>query len=323
MTGTPDGDSGFICIPRGLATLLVSGDDAETFLQGQLTNDITLLKDSCQLNAWCNPKGRVIALLKLWRSDAGIWMQFPHSLLTAVATRMRIYILRSHVVIEDRSEGIETVGLFGRVAEKWLKSELRNLPGRGLSVQHQGLWINSPHRSSCRYLVNGAATEMKKYFAGFPQEIPFYDGDSWTGLDIRDGIPEILADTSEQFIPQSINLDILGAISFSKGCYTGQEIVARTHYLGTPKQRMYRAHFDTSAGDMPAPGSKLFLPGGREQSIGRVVSCFEAGDVCELLVSVKVHARSGGACRVRSPDGPEIILGDPPYDINNGVASSG
>ncbi len=91
---------------------------------------------------------------------------------------------------------------------------------------------------------------MKMFFAGFPEEIPFYDGDAWTGLDIRDGIPEILADTSEQFIPQSINLDILGAISFSKGCYTGQEIVARTHYLGTPKQRMYRANFSTAAGDM-------------------------------------------------------------------------
>jgi folate-binding protein YgfZ len=313
-----DGSSNYVCIMHDLATVVVRGDDAETFLQGQLTNDVTQLKDSCQLNAWCNPKGRVVTILKLWCNDDGISMQLPRSLAEPVIKRMQMYILRSHVTLEDCSDGIATAGLAGPVSKEWLATSLGEPPEPGQSAARGKIVINCPVGTSERYLVTGSSSELEEMLKSFPDEIPICDANTWTRIDIHDGIPEIWPETTEKYIPQSLNLDLLGAISFNKGCYTGQEVVARTHYLGTPKQRMYKARTasGSTARDTMAPGSKLYLPGNAEQSVGSIVSSFNTGDVQELLVSAKLHARGNKACHVHGTDGPEISLGDLPYTMN-------
>ncbi len=324
MLSKPDDQSSFICRPDYLATILVSGTDAGTFLQGQLTSDVEAISDNYQLGAWCNPKGRVIALLKLWQTDEGIWMQFPRSLVEEVVPRMRMYILRSDVTIQDRSDAYDTIGIIGTEAVNWLTRELGELPGQGKSLEKQGIVVNADAVSVLRYQVNGKVPAINDLLGSLPDSVPVYAADAWISMDIHSGIPEIWPGTREQFIPQSLNLDILGAVNFGKGCYVGQEIVARTHYLGKPKQRMFLAKTEqTEPGtESPAPGARLFLPGASGQSCGSVVSVYDTGKNHELLVSLKIQASESGACLINDSAGPEITITDTPYPIDEALTEA-
>ena len=199
------------------STILVSGADAEEFLQGQLTADLQQLNDSgSQRSAWCNPKGRVICILALAKDAAGFTLTLPAELVEHVIQRLTMFRFRSKVDFDNRPSEASDVGLDG-------------------------------------------------------------DYDEWRLAQLRAGVPEIFGPQTEQFTPHMLNLDLLGAVSLDKGCYTGQEIIARTHYRGATKRRLHRFESDAPV----SPGDKISEG---DRNVGEVVNAIG----CDLLAVIPV-----------------------------------
>ena len=227
-----------------LAALAVSGEDAISFLQGQLTCNINDLTESqASIAAFCNPKGRVISTLLIVKTDSGFALILPSSLLDNVIQKLRRYILRSKVILTQQDD-YSLLGLSGT-------NHLNNM---SLSEQDfscsniEGLLCIKLPASNARYLCI-AKSQCSNH--SYLNDLSIGNQDEWRYQDISSAFPWFDASRSEQFIPQILNIDKLGGISFSKGCYTGQEIIARTHYLGKPKRQLFLAecqrHFLTDA----------------------------------------------------------------------------
>tara|TARA_B110000008_G_C16853760_1_gene517878 strand:- start:199 stop:1026 length:828 start_codon:yes stop_codon:yes gene_type:complete len=197
------------------ALIKVSGADSEIFLQAQFSNDITKLKNSSvQLNAYCQHQGKIIALFWVMRSKDSFLLSFPKELSEKVRARLQLFVIMSDVLIEDISEQFLQLGLINEV-------------------------------NSNAYLINENLSLLIDPSGGKNQEIT-NNHDEWLKACIDSQIPEVFLNTSEKFVPQMLNLDIdeLG-VNFSKGCYPGQEVVARLHYLGEAKRRLFAFQSDS------------------------------------------------------------------------------
>lgn len=285
------------------ALLHFSGTDAAEFLHGQLTCDVKALRPGMSsYGGYCTPKGRLLATFLLWPEHDGYTLLLPAAIAEAVRKRLSMYILRAKVKAELQSPARVAAGL--------------SRPDAGGLLDKLGLAVpEAVHRVSCaeagcaislpgdRVLAVAAADRVN---AG-------PDGGSWALADIAAGIPFILPATQEEFVPQMVNLDLIGALSYSKGCYPGQEIVARTHYLGRLKQRMYRALVAAPA----APSDKLYCSELGDQSAGMVVSASAAGDGRHALLAVLQTANAATATyHLGSPGGAPLTLSSLPYAIN-------
>ncbi len=257
-----------------LGVLTVAGNDAAKFLQGQITcniNDITDIKSS--LGAMCNPKGRAITTFLLVKNADAFLLVLPQELLPSVQKRLQMYVLRSDVTLTDRSDELCLIGL------SYGTSQPGGFPDFATS-REENIAVNLQNRS----LIIVKADNAQKFWSeqvkrGFQPE----DSAQWRYLDIISGIPWLSAATSEEFIPQMLNLDKLGGISFNKGCYTGQEIVARTHYLGKAKREMFVAECDTLAS--PEPNSIIIDEAAdTEQGIGKVLCAQNRQNSCKMLI---------------------------------------
>ncbi|MEI6413694.1 MAG: folate-binding protein [Pseudomonadota bacterium] len=288
----PAGQIG-VALPA-LGWLVVSGADTETFLQGQLTLDLrTLEPDHSLLAAHCNPKGRVLALARLVRRHGEVWMALPAALLPGLLKRLKLYILRAKVQLRDAESEAVTAGFFGDT----LPERLLELGGPRLDPDHpvahwNDLTLIQLPGDRLRCLAVGDAAAMRILWQGL--QATLLTETHWTLQDIRAGLPQVMAETVEAFVPQMLNLQCLGGIGFSKGCYIGQEIVARMQYLGTLKRRLFRARvvMDTA----PLPGTPLTsLASQSGQGAGQVVSAAPDGEGgVELLAVVELAAQQAG-----------------------------
>lgn len=238
-----------------LSLLRISGRDATDFLQGQLTNDITRLDSGWQYSGYCNPKGRLLTVLRIWSAADGYYALLNRQLEQAIVRRLRMYVLRSQVQIET----IENAVIAGLDSIEILADIVPQLAG-----QTAGTESKPGHFSLLQYqqdyvLVGGGS--MLFVSPGGQAALPEPAADSlycWHDQVLLAGVPEIGTTTSELFVPQMVNLDLLGGISFKKGCYTGQEIVARMHYLGKLKQRMFLCDLSGAARHRAQPGDKIY-----------------------------------------------------------------
>jgi len=197
------------CNLKNRALLRVSGSEAEEFLQNQFSNDISRLNHShIQINAYCQHQGKIIALFWVMRSDSSFLLSFPIDLLEIVISRLKMFVIMSDVIIEDVTNSFLQVGLLNEIASNgYLINKTMSL-----SVQSKQDDIN----------------------------LTINNQDEWTKACIDSGIPEVFLSTSEKLVPQMLNLDIDEfGVNFSKGCYPGQEVVARLHYLGDAKRRLF------------------------------------------------------------------------------------
>ncbi len=232
-----------------LAVLTVSGKDAAKLLQGQITcniNDVTEIKSS--LGALCNPKGRAITTFLLVKTGDAFLMVLPEELLEPVKKRLQMYVLRSDVTLTDSSDQLCLIGL----------CHPENQVGPLFATTQKEIITVNFSATQNRYLVIAEADKAIALWSDRAENQGFQpeNSDQWRYLDIISGIPWLTTETSEEFIPQMLNLDLLGGISFNKGCYTGQEIVARTHYLGKAKRALFLAECNTPS--PPAPNSTIF-----------------------------------------------------------------
>jgi len=310
-----------MCDLSPLAVLRVAGTDAEGFLQGQLTNDVTALgPDRTQYSAWCSAKGRMLANFLVARTDENAFdLYLPHSLIGSIAKRLAMFLLRAKVSIADVSAESVRIGVAGPAAADTLRSIAPTVPSPHSGVRIAGgLLIALPAGRFVVRIDPRNAAELWEQLqhtaraAGFPV---------WQWSTIRAGVPVVTPATSDQFIPQVLNWDALGGISFQKGCYAGQEIVARTHYLGRLKERMFLAHVDA----LPPPaGARLFGAAFGEQACGTVVNAATAPKGgADLLVALQIAARERGDVHLGHLDGTPVRMLPLPYAIPAAVAPRG
>lgn len=251
-----------------LAVLDAAGDDAATFLHNQLTNDINhLAPDQWLRAAWCSAKGRMYTNLVIWRgADAGAYrLRFAADQMAFIKKRLAMFVLRAKVTLTDRSDDVAVLGLAGARA-----AEL--LTGLGLALPEVGKTAAGPQGEVLRIDANrfelavpaDQAAALWQHLAAAARPV---GSQAWHLLDVYAGLPHLCAATQEAFIPQMVNFERIGGVSFKKGCYPGQEIVARTQYLGKVKRHMYQG----TAATFLAPGSELFSSAAPEQSCGQVV----------------------------------------------------
>lgn len=299
-----------------LGLIAAAGADAQTFLHGQFTSEVREVSEQHhQLSAYCSPKGRVLALFRLFRRGEIYYMNLPREVLETALKRLRLFVLRAKVSLVDASDKLIHIGLAGPEAPGRLTSILGTAPqltGDSCQIEYgAGLLTVLRTPGPCpRFEVIGEIQDLRSLWQALSGHLTKVSAEAWTALDIRGGIPNIYAATSDAFVPQMLNLQALGAVSFSKGCYPGQEIVARMHYLGTLKRRLFRACADTISA--PRPGDPVYAPG-ETQSIGQVVeACPDPGHGFELLAVLIIA--SAGQARLQ---GVELVRRELPYSLEN------
>jgi len=269
--------------------LRIGGADAVTFLQGQFTNDLRLLADGrTQVAACCTNQGRVIAIARLRQTDEAIYALLPADLLSKVATHLRKFVLRSKVEIlqaADLNVGAILTGDAAAAAQAhraFDEAALTMSPVPLAGATEVVTFQYAPDRE-----VIAAPPVAWRSISGLSLSRPSPRVQAeWFAADIAAGLPHVFAATSEQFTPQMLNVDLIDGVSFSKGCYTGQEIVARTHHLGRVKRRTMRFRLATG-GAGPAPLSNLLLDGAK---VADVLMTAETADGIELLAVTNLDA---------------------------------
>jgi tRNA-modifying protein YgfZ len=278
------------------------GPDAQNFLHGQLTCDVLALKtgSSCY-GGYCTPKGRLLATFLLWADTAGYTMMLPAALAAAIHKRLKMYILRSKVQTEELTPALACIGVAGADTAR----QITALGGTVPPLVHGVETAND---------ITVIALPINRYLVITPQAptTAAADASAWDALDIAAGIPFIQPATQEEFVAQMVNLDLIGGLSYTKGCYPGQEIIARTHYLGRLKQRMFLARVDATA----TAGDKLYSADLGEQSSGMIIAGVPMGDGQHDVLAVMQTATAGNTpYHLGSPQGPALQLGVLPYKI--------
>jgi folate-binding protein YgfZ len=294
-----------------LGVIHVTGADAQTFLQGQFSNDINLLDhSSSQISAYCNPKGRMLAQFIVIPGDDGYFLVSHSSVLDKTIMRLRMFVLRSQVTLTDVSQDIVCFGLIGDNISVDL-----DLPTDNFALtKTEQIFCSKIPSCPARYLVLAPVDAARDFWLGCSDHCPMVSSHIWNWLDIQAGIPSIQQETVEEFVPQMLNLELVGGVNFKKGCYPGQEIVARMHYLGKPKRRMFKLHAETE--QTPLPGENLYIHGGDGQSAGKVVIAepsIEKGT--DLLAVIRLNHADSQDLRLGSEDGPPLVFRPLPYDL--------
>jgi folate-binding protein YgfZ len=277
-----------------LGILRFTGPDALNFLQGQLTNDTKQLSaNSVMLAAYLNPQGRVLALMHLLPHSSGTLAILPRELMQPIAERMRKYVLRAKVKIEEPGESLVVAGFHGM--EALTRAGLPVPQGDAAYVEKDGIGVARIRHAGARHWVVAPPSAHPTPTAGDGAAGNGVESD-WRLADIQSGLPQVYGVTSEVFVAQMLNLDLLEGISFSKGCYTGQEIVARTQHLGRIKRRLF--HLTLPGRPMPRAvgrpaawgiGDELTLSDGRR---GRLTEVVERGDASEVLAVLNLEPQS-------------------------------
>src|SRR3546814_453843 len=269
--------------------LRVSGDDASTFLQGQLSNDLRKLTlQTAQLSSYSSAKGRMLAVLFLVRRGDDILIEMPRSILDATLSRLKMFVLRARLTIE-KADDIDALAIFGNDAPAMMSRYALPVPEVPLQCidDPRGLRVVRRLGSVTRYSVIGPRERIAALRTTLDDTLRNDEGSHWRRADIESGIPVVLPETRDHFVAQMANLDLFGGISFDKGCYTGQEIIARLHYLGTLKRRLFIARIE---GDAPVPGSAVHQAGD-SQAVGEIVDALADADGRIATVVLQLAAR--------------------------------
>ena len=272
--------------------IAVSGDDAQAFLQGQLTNDINQLGQAAQFTGYCTAKGRLLALFYAFSISSTIYLQCPRALIPDLVKRLRMFVLRSKVVIEDASEQFVILGL----ASADSATPIQHLPLHPHQSSRTPLGTvirlaDSHGKQRAQLIV--PAEQAEQAWQTLTASFQPASTSQWDVLEIQAGIPQVYPATREQFVPQMVNLDALDGINFKKGCYTGQEIVARTHYLGKVKRRTLLATLPEGTA-VPQAGDAL--QDAQQQEAGQLVRVApkQQGDWW-VLAECRLEAQQAGS----------------------------
>ncbi len=308
----------FIADLPDLAVLRVGGKDAANFLAGQLTSDVRALRPGqSQLAAWCTPKGRVIVVCRVLCLVDQHLLVAPDDMAEDTLTRLKRYVLRSRVELSDERLRWVTIGCAGPGVGAVLRERLGTLPEPpGGLIEVAGFVVLALAGYGPRYLVLGTAESVRALWEAAVPALG--SAPAWRVLEILSGIPVIHRATSETYLPQMLNLEALGGLSFQKGCYPGQEVIARLKYRGEIKRRMFlaAAKLDDAKGDgVPTVGQPLFhwVWDGPHKA-GEVLAAERHRDGVALLVVIDIAA-ADSSLHLGDPGGPVLSLMPLPYAV--------
>lgn len=298
-----------------LGLLAFSGEDTAEFLQSQLTNDVRgLHADAAAWNGYCSPKGRMLANFLMWKHGADTCLQMSGDIREAVLKRLKMFVLRSKVTARDATDESVRLVLAGPQAATALNEADLPLPEGAMKTKsnEQGLTVRI---GTDKFVLSVAPDKAAAIWAVLAKHATPVGTAVWDWLRLSNGIPMIVAATQEEFVPQMVNWEVLGGVSFQKGCYPGQEIVARTQYLGKLKRRMYLAHVDSN--ESPAAGDNLYTPDMEGQASGMVVNAAPApGGGFDLLAVAQIESVAANQpIHWKTPDGPMLALKAQPYAL--------
>ncbi|MFK4134024.1 YgfZ/GcvT domain-containing protein [Pseudomonas luteola] len=303
-------DSLYFCALSHEGILAIRGADAGKFLQGQVTCNINYLNaETSSLGARCTPKGRMVSSFRIVQIQEGYLLAMAKELVEPQLTDLKKYAVFSKSTLADESAEWVRFGASVETAQKALPS--LTLPEQVNGVAHFDgmLAIRLSGQRIEIWTPSALAESFHQQLSSIAPEIAL---EHWLLGQIREGIGQVFGPTRELFIPQMINLQAVDGVSFKKGCYTGQEIVARMQYLGRLKRRLYRLKVDA---DTPAPGTELFSPV-HNSSVGEVVLAARDDGRTEFLAVLQIDAKEDGRIHLASNEGPVCELLDLPYVID-------
>ena len=304
-------DSAFFCPLSHEGILAVRGSDAGKFLQGQLTCNINYLsQEHASLGARCMVKGRMQSSFRIVPEGNGYLLAMASELLDAQLADLKKYAVFSKATLSDESAAWARFGLQGGDAAL-LALGVTPPTEAGATVRHAGLIAIAV--SAGRVELWAPAEQSSAVSATLAASLPEGSLNDWLLGQVRAGIGQVMGPTRELFIPQMINLQAVDGVSFKKGCYTGQEIVARMQYLGKLKRRQYRLALDQQA--IPAPGAEIFSPT-HGSSVGEVVIAASTGVGCELLAVLSADAVNDDNLHLGSLEGPRLHVLSLPYELD-------
>lgn len=307
-------DATVLCDLSEFGVIKVSGEDAKGFLHNLLSSDVNALTPQRALPGSFNTaKGRTLATLLIWRNEAEYFLHLPQSLLASIQKKLGMYVLRAKVKIENASDSIVCLGLSGANAAALLQQHFPVLPQNQLDAVHQDN-ISLIRLGADRFQINIPSQQAPALWQKLGIDARPAGSACWDWLNIRAGIPVILPQTQEEFVPQMANLDLTGAVNFKKGCYPGQEIVARMQYLGKTKRRMYLAHVD--ADTAPQPGNELFSMEMEGQACGIVANVEAAPDGgFDILAVVQIASHDAFPVHFGALTGARLQFQPLPYPL--------
>jgi folate-binding protein YgfZ len=295
------------------------GEDAAAFLQAQFTNDIDQVDEShSQLSALCSPKGRMLCNFRIFRREQTYYLVLPYELLEAALSRLRMFVLRSKVTLEDASDALMGIGASGNKMVEHLGDIAGELPENiDEAIEYKDFTIIRVAGVIPRFEIYGLLEAMKKLWQALDVHATPVGANVWELLNIQSGIPVITASTIDTYVPQMANMHLINGVSFTKGCYPGQEIVARMHYLGKLKRRMYRIGF--AAQDKPKAGTALVTESSTEsQDIGSIFSTQQTPDGnYEALAVIQVNDAENSQLKLGDTKGPDVTILDLPYSFDD------
>lgn len=305
-----------ICDLSHFSTMVIAGPDAAEFMQGQFTNDVKQVDDhNSQISGFCNNKGRLIANFRLFSYQQNYFISISNDLVERSIAHLQNYVLRAQVAIQDVSEQLIHIGVYGNNAESLLQPFHNELNTRvnSVSCNEDYIIIRVPGDKP-RYEVFCSLDKAKSLWDTISQQATTVDSAYWNYLNIKNGLPFVDNHTSEEFVPQMANMDLIDGISFKKGCYTGQEIVARTHYLGKQKRRTYR--LGISSATRPQAGEQLATETSTDnQYTGTLITVYPvAENTYEALAVIQIQAAEQGKLKLKDAEA-EISLLKLPYSF--------
>ena len=295
---------GFVSPLPSIGILSLEGADAVPFIHRQLSNDIEHLGDSqARLAAYCTPQGRVLALFTVWKDNGKVMLAMPKDIVLGIQKRLRIYVLRDKVTISDVSDNYKVYGIHGDAPLKAL----------GLSADAQAetyaktedetdtliRWQDAFAKPRWLLFARQSVTVSEQYLA---------DENAWWLTEIEAGMPRVNLAVQDRFLPQMLNLEPLGGLSFTKGCYPGQEIVSRAKYRGAVRSGLFKGSLPLSGNTLPLvpDGTKLFNEVGNE--CGTIIMSAVDGKTLHCLAVARFDDVSAGTVRPGSVEGDVITL---------------
>ena len=301
------------CALSDWGVIRATGPDAAAFLHGQLSNDVSRLgMEQARLGGYCTPQGRMLASFVYARASAEeFWLACSADVLPATLKRLSMFVMRAKARLTDASGELAVLGLAGPAAAAWLDSAAAphawdkrgrdgalviRLPdsGQGTTTVDRWLWI-------------GPTAQAATVLGALPALAPAV----WQQLEVRSGVVPVVAQTTGQFVPQMLNYELVGGVDFKKGCYPGQEIVARSHYLGKLKRRAFLLAGDAAM----APAQEIFWSEDAGQPSGMVARAAADGPQHLALAELKIAATRSGTLHLGQPDGPRLRLLPLPYAL--------
>lgn len=290
-----------------------SGEEAQTFLHALISNDLRNLGEGAAVfAAHLSPKGRMLANFLVMKRDADLLVLLPASLREAIQKRLSMYILRAKVKSRDATGEWVRLGVSGPGSATALAALLGKAVPEGIMSMAQAESAFAIRLGDERFDLFVAPEAAQSAWAALAATHRPVGAPAWDWLLVNAGIPAVLPETQDHFVPQMANMEVLGGISFTKGCYPGQEIVARSQYLGKVKRRLYLAHVEAEA----RPGQELFSPDLPDQAAGQIANAAPApGGGHDVLAVVFSNSEESGDVRLGERDGPRLAFRPLPYPV--------